>query len=124
MDRGQKNMKKPKTVKPFYFKDLTHQQMLDILNKENPVNLKYNEELVNRVYARYPYIDKPQVSLIVKAIFQSLRDLLVLGKVLNFNNLFFDTKLHFFDYRKDGHILPSLKVKISTPPPLRRHDRQ
>jgi len=115
-------MKKPKKVKPFYFKDLSHQEMVNLINEDIPVNLKYNEELVNRIYARYPLIEKSQVSLIVKAIFQSMRDLLILGKVLNFNNLFFDAKLHFFDYRKGGHILPSLKVKISTPPPMRRHD--
>lgn len=112
-------MKKPKLVKPFYFKDLSHQEMVDLLNQDCPVNLKYNENLVKRVYARYPLISLVQVAVIVKAIFQSFRDLLVLGKVLNFNNLLFDTKLHFFDYRKDGYILPSLKVKISTPPPLR-----
>lgn len=116
-------MKKPKVVKPFYFKDLTHQQMVDLLNEEKPVNLKYNEDLINRVYARYPLLEKSQISIVIKAIFQSFRDLLVLGKVLNFNNLFFDTKLHFFDYHKGSHILPSLKVKISTPPPLRPHDK-
>ncbi len=115
-------MKKPKRVKPFKFKDLSNQEVVDLLNAENPVNLKYNEDLVNRVYARYPLVDKTQVSIVVKSIFQSFRDLLVLGKVLNFNNLFFDMKLHFFDYRKSDAILPSLKVKISTPPPLRRHD--
>lgn len=116
-------MKKAKTVKPFYFQDLDHQQVVDLLNEEHPVNIKYNEDLVNRVYARYPLIDKTQVSIIIKAIFQSFRDLLVLGKVLNFNNLLFDCKLNFFAYRKGGHILPSLKVKISTPPPLRNNDK-
>jgi hypothetical protein len=114
-------MKKPKTVREFIFSELSHQEMVDILNKEAPINLKYNEELVNRVYARYPFIDKSEVAFVIRGIFQSFRDLLVLGKVLNFNNLFFDTKLYFFDYRKDGHILPSLKVKITTPPPMRTH---
>lgn len=113
-------MKKPKVVKPFGFKDMSHQEMADLLNQEYPINLKYNEQLVDRICVRYPFITKTQVSIIVKAVFQSFRDLLVLGRVLNFNNLFFDAKLHFFDYRKAGHILPSLKVKISTPPPLRK----
>lgn len=112
-------MKKPKTVRPFYFKDLDHHQVVDLINYEKPINLKYNEDLIKRIHARYPLISRVHVAVIVKAIFQSFRDLLVLGKVLNFNNLFFDTKLHFFDYRKAGHILPSLKVKVSTPPPLR-----
>jgi hypothetical protein len=113
-------MKKPKMVREYYFKDLSNKQVVDMVNKELPINLKYNENLVDRVHARYPLLDKTQISIIVKAIFQSFRDLLILGKVLNFNNLFFDTKLHFFDHRRDGHILPSLKVKISTPPPLRK----
>lgn len=116
-------MKKPKVVKPFFFQDLSHREMVDLINSDLPISLKHNESLIDRVHARYPLIEKSEVSIIVKAIFQSFRDLLVLGKVLNFNNLFFDAKLHFFDYRKDGRILPSLKVKISTPPPLRDHDR-
>jgi hypothetical protein len=116
-------VKKFKTVKPFFFKDADHQEIVDQLNYEKPVNIKYNEDLVNRVHARYPLIDKTQVSIIIKAVFQSFRELLILGKVLNFNNLFFDTKLHFFDYRRGEHILPSLKVKISTPPPLRHNDK-
>lgn len=118
------DMKKPKVVKPFYFKDLSNNQMVDLLNNENPINLKYNEDLANRVYERYSLIEKSEVSRIIKSIFQSFRDFLVAGKVLNFNNLFFDTKLLFFTYRKNGHILPSLKVKISTPPPLRQYDKK
>ena len=112
-----------KNVKPFYFKDLSHQEVVDQLNYELPINLKYNEDLINRIHTKYPLIDKTKVSIIVKLIFQSFRDLLILGKVLNFNNLFFNTKLHFFDYRKGGRILPSLKVKISTPPLMRHNDK-
>lgn len=112
-------MKKPKNIKPFYFKDLTHQQLVDQINSELPINTKYNEDLINRVSQRYPDIAKSSVALVVKEVFTNIRSLLLLGKILNFHNLFFDTKLHFFDYRKNGSILPSLKVKISTPPKLR-----
>src|SRR5271166_3872749 len=115
-------MKKTKTIVPFSFKDQTHQQMADELNNKYPISLKHNEDLVVRVQARYPLLDKAEVGIIIKAVFASFRDLLVLGKILNFNNLFFDTKLHFFDHRRDGHILPSLKVRISTPPKLRKHE--
>ena len=116
-------MKKPKTVKPFYFHDQSHQQIVDLLNRDYPISLKNNQDLVERVHQRYSLIDKSEVGIIVKAVFSSFRDLLVLGKVLNFNNLFFDTKLHFFNHRRDGHILPSLKVHIATPPPLRNHGK-
>lgn len=116
-------MKKQKTIVPFSFKDMTHQQMVDHLNETLPISLKHNEDLINRVYARYPVLDKSEVGIIVKAVFASFRDLLVLGKIMNFNSLFFDAKLHFFDHRRDGRILPSLKVRISTPPKLRKHDK-
>ena len=113
-------MKKPKVVKPFYFKDLSHEEVVEILNNDLPINLRNNESLINRVHSRYPLISKLEVSIIVKAIFQSFRDFLVLEKVLNFNGLFFDTKLLFFDFNFRGHILPSLRVKMSTPPKLRK----
>lgn len=116
-------MKKPKTVIPFSFKEKTNQQMVDYLNDNYPISLKHNEDLVNRVHARYPMLDKSEVGIIIKAVFASFRDLLILGKVLNFNNLFFDTKLHFFEHRRGGRILPSLKVRISTPPKLRNYDK-
>ena len=114
-------MKKQKTIVPFHFKDMTHQQMADHLNENHPISLRHNEDLINRVHARYPVLDKSEVGIIVKAVFASFRDLLVLGKILNFNSLFFDTKLHFFDHRRNGRILPSLKVRMSTPPKLRKY---
>jgi hypothetical protein len=113
-------MKHPKTISPYIFKDLSHQDVVDILNRSYPINIKYNEELVNRVYKRYPFIKKSEVSLIIKTVFQSFRELLVLGKVLNFNSFLFDMKLHFYSYLKKGVILPAIKVKISTPPPIRK----
>jgi len=114
-------MPKLKKIKEYYFKEIDRKEMIDLINTDLPVNIKYNEDLVDRVHARYPLLEKTEVSIIIKAVFQSIRDLLVLGKILNFNTLFFDTKLHFFDHRRNGHILPSLKVKITTPPSLRKH---
>lgn len=115
-------MKKEKTTKQYYFIDQSHQEVVDQLNKDLPVNLKYNEDLVNRVYERYPFISKADISLIIKATFQSFRDLLVLGKILNFNKLFFNTKLFVFDHRKKGRIFASLKAKISTPPTMLKNN--
>jgi hypothetical protein len=98
--------------------------MVDELNTERPVSLKYNEDLVNRVYARYPVIDKSEVGLIIKAVFSSIRDLWILGNVLNFNNLFLGAKLHFFQRPGGGRILPSLKVRLATPPHLRNYEKK
>ncbi len=114
-------MKKQKILKcEFSFKDHSRQQMVDELNSEYPVGLKHNEDLINRVSARYPLLNKSEVGIIVKAIFSSMRDLLVLGKILNFNTLFFDMKLLVFAHRRFGVIFPAIKVQVSTPPKLRK----
>src|SRR5579885_1443629 len=107
----------------YTFRNKSRQQMVDELNTERPVSLKYNEDLVNRVYARYPVIDKSEVGLIIKAVFSSIRDLWILGNILNFNNLFLGAKLHFFQRPGGGRILPSLKVRLATPPHLRNYEK-
>ncbi len=112
-------MKKTKTTKPFYFEGMSHSEMVEILNTYFPISLKHNEDLINRIADRYPLLNKVQISQIVKLVFKSMRELLIMGKILNFNSLFFDTKLFFFKHRKNGVIYPALKVKISTPPHLR-----
>ena len=114
-------MLKLKKTKEYYFKEIDHKEIIDHLNNDLQVNIKYNEDLVDRVHARYTLLDKTEVSIIIKAVFQSIRDLLVFGKILNFNTLFFDTKLYFFEHRRNGHIVPALKVKITTPPTLRKY---
>lgn len=110
--------KKPKT--PFSFKDITYQQVVDHLNDEYPISIKHNEDLINRVYARYPLITKAQIGTITKAIFLSMRDLLILGRVLSFRRLFVDVKLLFFPQRLKGRIYPAMKTQMTTPPRLRK----
>lgn len=117
-------MKKQKVVKPFFFKDKTHQDIILEVNKSLPIYFKDHEDIINRIHKKYPLISKSDISLIVIAIFESIRELLILGKVLNFNKIFFDTKFYFFDHSRDGAIFPSLKLKMSTPPPLKKYDAE
>lgn len=115
------NMKKTKITKPFYFIDKSHQDIVDIINSEYPVNLKFNEDLLERIHTRYPILKKSEIGIILKSIFQSMRELLILGKILNFHNLFFDTKLHIFNH--NNKLRPALKIKMSTPPSLRSYEK-
>ena len=108
-------MKKSQPVKPFYFKDISSSDIINILNEQYPVKIQYNTDLIDRIHIRYPFITKTQISVIVKAVFESFRDLLILGKVLNFNSLFFDVKLSVFPYVKNGKLSPCLKIKVGTP---------
>jgi hypothetical protein len=115
--------KKQKTLdQEFSFQDQTKQEMVDQLNEEFPVSLKHNEDLLNRVCARYPLLSQGEVGIIIQAVFSSFRDLLVLGKVLNLNSLFFDTKLKFYGQKRKGVIYPVLRVQVGTPPKLKKKE--
>lgn len=111
-------MKKPKKIKKFYFDQLTHDDMVELLNSEYPINIKHLSIIVDKIYAKYPLIDKIEISIIVRAVFESIREFLVLGHIINFNKIFFDTKLHFFKFKE----AIGLKVKLTTPPYIRKID--
>lgn len=105
-------MKKVKVAPKFYFRELTKEEMVELLNSEFPLNLKDLGPIVDRIHEKYPYIDKMEISLIVKATFESIREFLVLGYVINFNKFLFDMKLHF--YRIKDKI--GVRVRAKTPP--------
>lgn len=92
-----------KETKPFYFKDLTHEDMVAGLNSEYPIDLRHNTDLIDRVCERYPLIPKSEVIIIIREVFQSLRESLILGKVLNFYNLFFSFRLYISEYNRNGN---------------------
>jgi len=102
------------------FNNKTNQEMIDELNSIYPVSIKHNEDLVDRIHARYPLLEKSQISIIVKAVFVSLRDLLILGKTLNFNTIFFATKLMIFKYPRFNKIWPCLKIQMKTAMKIRK----
>lgn len=113
-------LKKQKTVKPFEYKEITHQQFVDMINADHPVNLKYNHDLIDRVYARYPLISKAKVAVIIKTVFATMRDLLLLGDIMNFHGLFFNTKIHIFKHAPKGIKKPAIKVQLTMPPAMKK----
>lgn len=104
-----------KEVPPFYYIDKTHEEMVEEIKKEFPIDLSKSEELINRIYYRYKLIDKSKVALIVKLVFESIRELIILGNNLHFNKLFFNTKLFVFSHTKGDTVYPAIRVKTGTP---------
>lgn len=89
------------------------------LDQECPISLKDLESLINRVHLRYPAIEKYKISLIIKAFFETLRDLMVEGKSVSINGLFGNMKLiYFIRNRQDKKVYHS-KIKLSTPKSLK-----
>lgn len=102
----------------FYFKDMTKQEVVDLLDREHPINLRHNQDLLERVYARYPFISKTEISLIVKTTFQSIRELLVLNHSLYFCTVFCNVKLRFNRRRDKKGLFTVLRAQLSTPTQL------
>jgi hypothetical protein len=114
--------KKKTLVREFEFIDQTREEFVDDLNIDYSVNCRYNENLINRIYERYPLVNKMDIAIVVQATFSLIRDLLIMGKVLNFHTLFFDTKLLFFTHTEKGVIYPAVKVQTTTPPTLKKKE--
>lgn len=113
-------MRVPATIRPFHFKNMSKQDMVELLNREAPIDLQYNQELVERVYQRYPFITKAEVAIIIRLTFQAIRDFIVLGKVINLNGVFVDMKLFFINGPHKEKKIPRLRVKLTTPPTLKK----
>lgn len=104
----------------FRFKGKSFDEKIKEVNSSIPINLKYNEDLVNRIYDQYPYIEKHEISNIVLTTFSIIRECLIRGDIINIYNLFFNMKLFFFHATKDGVIISRLKGELTTAPKLRK----
>jgi hypothetical protein len=116
-------MKKPKKPQDFFFKDLEKDELVSQIDRDLPLNLKKLEPFIERIYNRYPLISKPQIVIIVKATLQAIRELLLLGYVLNIHRFVFDMKMLFFTHT-EKQTYPAVKVKLTTPPALRIKDNE
>lgn len=58
------------------------------LDKIFPIKLKHNEELIERVHARYPFISKAEIALTITEIFAEMRKQLFIGNILKIHKLF------------------------------------
>ena len=94
-------------------------KLFTIICNNQPVEIIISENGLTSLSSKGTYSLKTVI--IIKSIFQSMRELLILGKILNFHNLFFDTKLHIFNH--NNKLRPALKVKMSTPPSLRSYEK-
>jgi hypothetical protein len=110
-----KNMRQPKKVKIFAYKDRTYEEAVAEMNAKYKIDLRHNEDLIDSICQRYPLATKREIGIVVTAIFQSFRDFLLMGKVLNFNKLFFKVLLSFS--KNLGY--PTVRVRMKTPPNLR-----
>lgn len=104
-------MKKSKKAYNVYFKDKAFEEVINILNKEYPIKLTNGEELIDKIYNKYPLISKTEIAIIINTTFEAIRDFLVKGDSVNINN--FVNGLRIKVVRQRGYI--SARSVVSTP---------
>ncbi len=106
-----------KTRKPslqLHWKQEVEDLILDI-NEKYPIRLKGHEDLINRIYTKYPYVKKPIIIGIVVKIFETMRECLIRGEILNIRKGFTGFQLMAYCKRYKGKIYPALKTRMNTP---------
>jgi hypothetical protein len=80
--------------RPFYFRDVSNQELADQLEFDYPIKLK-SSDIVDRIYVRYPLLPKYEIALIVMACFNVWRARLVLGDLINIRGFLHQMFLRF-----------------------------
>lgn len=85
------------------------------LREAHPLSLRYNEDLIDRVYKRYPAIPKYKIAMIVKSFFEVLRGLFMMGDSITIQGLI--NNLHFtsFAQYKNGRYIRVIRPFSKTP---------
>lgn len=103
-----------KETMPFFFQGESHQEMVKKINDKLPIQMIELEEIINRVYNRYPLISKSEVTLIIKTVLEGWREILILGETLSLPNVIFNMKLHFFVHMRKKILHPALKTRLGS----------
>lgn len=100
-----------KRVKPFFFKNKSHEEVANFIDKIMPISLVYNKDLIERIHARYPIRSKAEIAYVVKGVFQAMRHLLILGKVIHFMRYLINFRIYFHLTNQNGYYYSILKLK-------------
>ncbi len=115
-------MKTQKKIRAFYFNELSSEDLIKLVNSELPINIKHLEIIVDKIYTKYPLIDKAEISIIVRAVFESIREFLILGYIINFNKFFSNMRFYFSEFVLKTQTFIGMKVQITTPPHIKDLD--
>jgi hypothetical protein len=89
-------------------------EIKELIDAKYPIKLKYNEDLINRVQLRYPYIKKYEISLIIKSFFGVIRDLLITEKIISILPLFTNTQIKAYGHLRSGRKDAMIRIKTNT----------
>ena len=102
----------------FSYKDLSHEDVVKIINSELPIKLKYNEDLIDRISEKYPLLTKTQIAVIVVKTFETIREIFIRSDILNLSNFMCHSR---FKFLKNKDKL-TLKLFSLTPKNLKNYN--
>lgn len=116
--------RKVKREREFFFNDLSKEEFVEIINQRFPIKFDDDTELVNRIRERYPLLTKKKIRVILISIFETMREFLLLGKVLNFNRFMYDMKVLVSPsfLKKFNKLIAVIKVKLKTPTKIKNKE--
>jgi hypothetical protein len=90
------------------------------MNKYNsPISLQHITHIIDRVSDRYPLLTKYETTLIIKSIFEVMRDIIISGDQLSFNSFFSHMHLLSFNRMTKKKLVRMVRVKLTTPESLK-----
>lgn len=108
--------KTKKIYKQIPLKEISYPELFDHLNKSHPINFKkYN--FINKIHDKHPILSKEDIALVVKAIFETIRENIIEGYSVTIKHLFNEFRLSLINKKN----LKNLKIKNRTFPTIRRH---
>lgn len=81
----------------------------------SPISLAYIQHIIDRIHNRYPLVDKSDIAIVVKAFFESIRDILFAGDSISVSGFFTNMSLYDFNKIRKNKYSRIVKVKLNTP---------
>ncbi len=104
-------MKPKKIIDKFYFLE----DGAPLFDGLKPIKLTQQTDLIDRIYKRYPYLNRGHLTLVVHTILTTLRELVLQGHIIVLRPLLPHLRLYVFPHIKDNITYPAVKVKVGTP---------
>jgi hypothetical protein len=98
-------------------KDIEYEDLFNQINRQHPINFK-KYDLLNELHQQYPLISKEDLALVMKTLFEIIREKIIEGYKINVKYIF--NEFHLIANKSfSGH--PFLLLKSQTFPKIRKN---
>ncbi len=95
--------------------DEDHQSVIDYVNEKFPINTKHFEKNIDIITEKYPYVSRLEVVEIIKAFWESTREILITGKIIKIRRIITDFKFNIRFLSNSKEPYPFLEIRYKVP---------